>query len=315
MRGSYTFPRVQVIPEVGRASFRIDGLERVAYEFGERSSRPFLFPLVGPSGATLTRLGHPDPVRPEQHKSIWFGHGNVDGINFWEEQPNTDIRIRHRGVRLYDDGQDCGGLVADLDWWAHGRSILRQELTIVVRFDRLSGYALDLQSRFDSPDGKPVELGPTDVGFLGIRVAKTMSEQYGGGRLTDAKGARGAGAISGKSSRWVDYSGPTAPGEIEGICVMDHPSNPHHATTWQVHEDGWMGPSFNRESAHGVAQDHSLCLRYRLFIHSGHAERERLDAAWESFAGTQAYAIGSPRPGELATIMPARAASKPYPAS
>ena len=121
MTGSYKFPRVQVIPQIGRASLGIDGVERVGYEFGEGSARPFLFPLIGPSGNVLTRLGHPNPIGHEHHKSIWFGHASVGGINFWEERPNTDIRIRHRSVRLYQDGEDWGGLVADLDWWAHGR--------------------------------------------------------------------------------------------------------------------------------------------------------------------------------------------------
>jgi len=291
MTGSYAFPRVQVIPQIGRASFRIDGVERVGYEFGESASGPFLFPLVGPSGAVLTRLGHPIPIGHEHHKSVWFGHGSVAGINFWDERPNTDVRLRHRFVRLYHDGHDLGGLVAELDWWAQGRSILRQELTVVIEPGRFNGYAVDLQSRFESPDGSPVELGRTNFGFLGVQVAKTMSEQFGGGRLTDALGSRGEAAICGTARRWVDYSGPTAPGKVEGICVMDHPSNPNHPTRWHVGGDGWIGASFNGDSPHGVARDHALGLRYRLLVHSGHADADVLNPAWEAFALSPAYAF------------------------
>ena len=46
------FPRIQVIPQIGRASLCIDGAERVGYEFGEGAARPFLFPVIGPSGAS-----------------------------------------------------------------------------------------------------------------------------------------------------------------------------------------------------------------------------------------------------------------------
>jgi hypothetical protein len=302
MTGSYLFPRCQVIPQIGRASLCIDGVERVGYEFGEGGSRPFLFPLVGPSGAVLTRLGHPNPIGHEHHKSIWFGHQSVAGINFWEERPNTDVRIRNRGVRLYQDGHAWGGLVADLDWWALGKAILRQELTIVLEHARFNGYAIDLQSRFESPDGNPVELGRTNFGFLGVRVAKTMSEQFGGGRLTDAQESSGAAAIFGKASRWADYSGPSAPGKVEGICVMDHPSNPHHPTHWHVRGDGWIGASFNRESPHGVARDHRLSLRYRLLVHSGLAQPEVLNPAWEDFARQQPYEIIAPHQQELAAL-------------
>jgi hypothetical protein len=284
MKGSFQFPRVQVIPQVGRARLAIDGTERVGYEFGEGSPRPFLFPLVGGSGAYLTRLGHPYPVEAEHHPSVWFGHGNIDGVDFWHEQPNTDIRIRHRSVQVFHDGTAWGGLVVRLDWWAHGRSVLRQELSIVLEPHPADGFSLDLQSRFDSPDGKPVELGQTDFGFLGVRVAATMSEEFGGGRLTSAHGARGERAILGQASRWVDYSGPVAPGKTEGICLMDHPSNGALPALWNVRADGWMGPSFNRESSYGVARDHSLSLRYKLVVHSGPADADALDAAWERFA-------------------------------
>jgi len=303
MTGSYVFPRVQVNPQIGRASLCIDGIERVGYDFGASAARPFLFPLIGSSGAQLTRMGHPNPIGHEHHKSVWFGHQSVAGINFWEERSNTDIRIRHRRVRLYHDGRDWGGLVAELDWWAHGKATLVQELTIAIEpaaYD--GGFALDLQSRFESPDGNPVELGRTNFGFLGVRVAKTMSEEYGGGRLTGSDGARGEAAMFGKPGRWVDYAGPSAAGKVEGICFMDHPANPNHPARWHVRRDGWMCPSFNHDSPYGVALGHPLALRYRLLVHAGHASGEVLDVAWEAFARTPTYTIVPPRRQELAAL-------------
>ena len=284
MTGSYQFPEFQVIPQVDRASFRVGGMERLGYEFGSNGARPFLYPLLSSSGALLTRLGHPDPVGHGHHKSIWFGHGSVDGVNFWEERPNTDIRIRHRRVRSYEDGQDRATFAAELDWWAHGRSILHQDLTVTIQATGEDGLAIDLRSRFSSPHGSPVALGKTDRGFLGFQVAKTMSEQFGGGRLTNANGARGEKAVMGKRSRWVDYSGPSAPARIDGICFMDHPSNFGHPTPWHACADGWVGASFNRETPHGVALDHPLILGYRLFVHSGAPDPTVLDRVWQQFA-------------------------------
>jgi Methane oxygenase PmoA len=302
MKNSYVFPRVQAIPQIGRASLCIDGRERVAYEFGEGASRPFLFPLVGPAGALLTRLGHPDPIGHEHHKSVWFGHQKVAGIDFWEEKPGTDIRIRHRRVLVYHDGPDWGGLVAESDWWAQGRSILRQELTIAIEPAHDGGFALDLQSQFESTGQVPVELGRTNFGFLGVRLAKTMSELFGGGTVMDAEGSRGETALIGKASRWVDYAGPVAAGKIDGICVMDHPSNPDHPARWHVRGDGWLGPSFSRDSAYGIAQDHALRLRYRLLIHAGRPDADALNQAWGAFARTPAYEMVSPRGQGLVSL-------------
>jgi hypothetical protein len=247
----------------------------------------------------LTRIGHPDPIGHEHHESIWFGHANVAGINFWEDKPGTDIRIRHRRVLVYHDGADWGGLVAESDWWAHGQSILRQELTIAIQPETDGGFALDLQSHFSSASQVPVELGRTDFGFLGVRVAKTMSERFGCGIVGGADGSRGAASLRGNHSRWVDYAGPIAPGKIEGICVMDHPSNPDHPTRWHVRRDGWLGPSFNRESVYGIAKDHELNLRYRLLIHAGRSDPSELSKAWEIFAATSRYEIVPPRGQEI----------------
>ena len=302
MRGSPTFPRVQAIPGVDRASLRVDGVERAGYEYAEGGMRPYVFPLVGASGAVLTRMGHPNPIGHEHHKSVWFGHQNIGGTNFWEDRPSSDIRIRHRCVRLFHDGQEWGGLVADLDWWAQGRSQLHHELILVIEPTGGGGFALDLQSRLESSGGIPLELGKTNFGFLGVRVAKTMSEQFGGGRLMNSRGYVGESAVMGEPSAWVDYSGPSTATKAEGICFMDHPTNPRHPVHWHVRADGWMGASFNREAADGVARDHPLLLRYRLLVHPGQPGQSELGAAWEAFAATPPYTINPPHEGKLAAI-------------
>ena len=104
MTGAFVFPKVQAIPEVDRVSLRIDGVERAAYCFGNGVSAPFLFPIVGPSGAHLTRMEHPTAANRRTDRSVWFGHENLGGVNFWEEQPGTDVKIRHREIFGSSDG-------------------------------------------------------------------------------------------------------------------------------------------------------------------------------------------------------------------
>jgi hypothetical protein len=300
--GSFTFPSVQVLPEFERASFRVNGIERVGYEFGTRAPRPFLFPVLGPSGHALTRMGHPNPVGHEHHRSVWFGHQNVGGVNFWEERPGTDIQIRQERVRIYHDAPAWGGLVSDLEWWARGEVRITQELIVVLEpiGDR---YALDFQTRFRVPDhAGPLELGRTNFGFLGVRVARTMSERFGGGTLTSAEGTTGEKAIFGKAFRWVDDSGPAAPGVVEGICYMDHPSNPRSPSHWHVRADGWLAAAFNLAEPYGLARDHALDLRYRLLIHSGAANQQALNAAWDHYAATPPYRIVPAQGQALASL-------------
>src|SRR5436309_1625926 len=72
-------PRVQAIPlPYDQVSIQVDGRERTRYHFGPGLRRPFLFPVVGPSGRSLTRMGHPhDPVTHSHHNSVWISHHDV----------------------------------------------------------------------------------------------------------------------------------------------------------------------------------------------------------------------------------------------
>jgi hypothetical protein len=57
-----------------QVSLQIDGIERLRWHFGPSYPRPFFYPLVGPSGASLTRIGHPGAPNHDHHRSVWFAH-------------------------------------------------------------------------------------------------------------------------------------------------------------------------------------------------------------------------------------------------
>src|SRR5215213_8512029 len=94
-------PRVQAVPQpYEQVAFERDGVEIARYHFGPALRRPFVFPVVGPAGRSLTRMGHPrDPESHSHHNSVWVSHHDVDGENFWEDRTGT--RIAHqRMLRL-----------------------------------------------------------------------------------------------------------------------------------------------------------------------------------------------------------------------
>ena len=54
------FPHAQAVPQpYDQISFQRDGEEIARYHFGPDLRRPFIFPANGPSGISLTRMGHP----------------------------------------------------------------------------------------------------------------------------------------------------------------------------------------------------------------------------------------------------------------
>ncbi len=110
-------PLMQVVPlPDDQAAFERDGVELTRYHFGPALRRPFLFPIVGPSGRSITRMGHPhDPVTHSHHNSVWVAHHDVNGDSFWDDRGAG--RIEHRKLVRYDDGDEAAGLRAQRLGW------------------------------------------------------------------------------------------------------------------------------------------------------------------------------------------------------
>ena len=295
----FQLDRCEVVPLPNdQASFRIDGQERLRWHFGDQYPRPFFYPLVGPSGATLTRMGHPGAQNHDHHRSIWFAHQDVNGINFWSDQ--TDARVRQTLWYRYRDGDD-EAIMATLSIWSdgQGRKLMEQDTVAALIPLDAGEHALEIQLTLRPPAGAAVvQLGKTNFGFLAVRVAKTIAAYFGGGTITNSEGQVGEPDVFAKPARWVDYSGPVVLGtgrerrvEIEGITYFDHPHNPRYPAHWHVREDGWMGASFCMHESYTIETDQPLILRYLLYAHSGSYNREKVHAIHSAFAGRPGFTI------------------------
>ena len=183
----YKLPRCEVIPLDGhQVSLRIDGVEHLRWHYGGEYPRPFFFPLRGPSGSSLTRMGHPGAPNHDHHRSIWFAHHKVLGIDFWSE--NTTARIRQKEWLVYDDGDEQAIMAVRLGWYdGHDPAeLLEQELIAILRPGEPGETRLELQSTF-RPQSTMLEFGQTNFGFLAVRVAKSISAHFGGGQLTNSE--------------------------------------------------------------------------------------------------------------------------------
>jgi hypothetical protein len=302
--------RCQVIPlPHHQASFNVNGFERLRWHFGASYPRPFFYPLVGPSGAVLTRMGHPGAPNHDHHRSIWFAHEKVLGINFWGD--NTPARIKQKEWLVYQDHDDEAIMAVALGWYdGHDpKELLAQQLIAAVRPHGNGETLVELQSTF-TPIAESLELGQTNFGFLAVRVAKSISKFFGGGELRSSEGATGESEIFGKPARWMDYAGPVSvpatagragsgfrvqqgPGEtvIEGITYFDHAENPGYPAHWHVREDGWMGASFNRTGSYVIEGKRPLTLRYLLHAHAGIADPNTANALAKDFNERRAYQL------------------------
>ena len=273
-------PAVQAVPQAHhQLSFEYQGRELTRYHFAPDQERPFWFPITGPSGRPVTRMGHPQDVRGHSHHtSIWISHRQVNDVNFWED--GTGARIVHLFNEKITDGDRRASLVARHVWIAPGGTKLLDDLrTIEVEVLPNQEWLLRLELQL-TPAGGAVTLGKTPFGLIGVRVAKTMGVRDGGGRVLNSEGAINEAGCLWKRARWVDYAGWVADNVAEGVALFDHPSNPGYPSYFHVRDDGWMGCSLTYAEPRLLGAGQTLRLRYALYVHREAPGAGKIDAAW-----------------------------------
>lgn len=283
-------PGMQAVPQpYDQVSFQRDGEEVARFHFGDGLDRPFVFPVIGPSGRSLTRMGHPhDPETHSHHNSVWISHDSVDGASFWTDAPAAG-KIAHVRTLALEDGDDSAAVTVELAWrTAQGKEALREvRTTRVVRLpEREWLLVIDMELRA----AREVTLGQTAFGPIGVRMAKTIGVNDGGGTIRNSAGGVNEAGVFRKPAAWVDYSGPIAPGKIEGTALFDHPANPGHPACFHVRDDGWMGASLTLNAPLTIAPAAPLRLRYGLYVHSGAPDAAAIQARWQAFCALPAAA-------------------------
>lgn len=285
-------PACRVVPLPGHRTAFVHGGKRVAvWHYGPDYPRPFFYPFLSPRGTSLTRMGHPGAPNHDHHRSIWFAHHKVAGVDFWGD--GGEGRIRQKQWLVYQDGDEEAVMAVLLGWFdAAGRELMEQEVVAAWRPGEEAGHELELQLTF-RPTDDVLELEKTNFGFLAVRMAKELSAHFGHGELRDSEGRQGEINIFGKRARWMDYSGPTAavPEGREGVAYFDHPENPRHPAHWHVREDGWMGAGICLSGGYSLERGKPLVLRYLLLAHAGKNAPQDFERVARQFAARPGFQV------------------------
>lgn len=228
-------------------------------------------------------MGHPgDPVGHSHHNSVWLSHKDVNGVSFWED--GAAGRIVHRRIERLEDGAVEAAMVSINAWEeAGGKVLLDERRRVVVRALPEGETMMIVDVEFRATQGA-VTFGPTPFGLIGVRMAKMLGVRDGGGTIRNSGGDMNEEGTFRKRARWVDYSGRSAPGCIEGIALMDDPGNPGHPAAFHTRDDGWMGACLSKDAPLCIAEGGTLRVRYGLYVHAGGCDPQRIDARWREFA-------------------------------
>src|ERR1051325_2087095 len=88
--GPFAFSEVAIKELPGKARVTIDGQLFTEFHYGD-APHVYYYPVLGPGGVSLTRSWPMENPPDEEHdhphhRSMWFSHGSVNGVDFWTEQ-------------------------------------------------------------------------------------------------------------------------------------------------------------------------------------------------------------------------------------
>jgi hypothetical protein len=244
-------------PVNDRIDIFIEGKPFTSFLHSPRLEKPVLFPVHAPNGAVVTR-GYPIAPRPGErvdhphHEGIWFNHGGVNGLDFWNNSSAIPDSLKknygHIAVVkiLKAQGGNKGIVKEESDWMDNSGTLILRETTEyifsstggvwtidrVTRLKALNGdvtiadskeglFAIRVDRAFEMPSNEPLVFtdsrgNPTEV--------KVVDNTGVTGMYTGSNGKKGD-AVWGTRNNWVVLSG-TKDGTPVSMALFDNPLNP-----------------------------------------------------------------------------------------
>ncbi len=249
---------VKVVNVAGerRVDVFIKGKHFTSYCYPADQEKPFLYPVIAPNGTIVTR-GYPvapregDRVDHPHHIGLWFNHGNVNGIDFWNNSsaiPGNDkgkygrIVVKkilkaeggNRGViEVFSDWVNNSGAVllnerstyifsavGDL-WTIDHISVLSAPIIDIRISDSKEGlFAIRVDRAFEMPSSEPLTFIDSNGKPTEVKVADNRGVT---GMYTGSNGKKGD-AVWGTTNRWVILNGQKDSVSI-GMAIFDNPTN------------------------------------------------------------------------------------------
>jgi hypothetical protein len=277
--------------------------------------RPYCYPLIGPGELPMTRNWPMKSVDGEEHdhihhRSFWYAHGNINGVNFWSEEKafGKTVHVKFTEIK---SGKKFGAIKSENSWVAPDGTVVCTDERMLRVYSRPANERLfDFEITLKAPKDKEIVLGDTKEGSMAIRVAESMrpvlgNNKPGAGQIVQSTGARDnpetalaarkekrEDATWGKRAEWCDYFGPVND-KIVGVAIFDHPTNPRHPTWWHVRDYGLFAANpfgthdFEKKPAGEgklvIPAGKSVTFRYRFYLHEGDEKQAKVAEHYKDY--------------------------------
>jgi len=245
----------------------IDGKFFTSYIFSEDEKYPFFYPVNGPvSGGSVTSMRN--AVYPH-HSSLFFGCDMVNGGNYWQEGLERG-RIISVNAQILRQGGDSAIITDECIWSRPGAlSPIKDTRKYIITAPSASITQIDVEITMEML--MDVVIRKTNHSLFSARMAADLSVTNGG-TMINAEGVKSEKDTFGKGSAWIDFYGNRG-NAVEGLAIMQHPSNPWYPSPWFTRDYGFISPTPmywpKNDTDTRMKNGEKLVLRYRVLIHAG----------------------------------------------
>ena len=263
------------------------------YAYRGYANKPYIAVLRGPSGKNVLEDSPGDHVH---HHGVWWGHGDINGVDYYLEVPAEGRRlgrIDHVAFDTIVNEPPTYGFEERLAWHDDNDDVVINEVRfVIVRFRDADHYTVDLTSTYTAT--RDLDFGTTKESVLpGIRMAEALT-CVSGGHIRTSAGIGGETRNWGEPREWFDYWGDRKAmyglADLkEGVAVFDHPENPNFPNPVFVRA---YGPNSPFQGHHFTGPAHlgpqeSWRYRHRLVIHTGDTDEADIAGKYTAWVGGQ----------------------------
>lgn len=252
-----------------------------SYRFEENEKYPFFFPVNGPvSGGSVTSMRN--GTYPH-HSSLFFGCDLVNGGNYWQEGLNRG-RIISLGAKVVETGGEKAVITDECIWKRPDADApIKDKRVITVSTSENGSYVLDFEIEMEML--MDVTILKTNHSLFSARIAEDLTVKQGG-VMVNSTGDSTEKETFGTPSPWMDCYGSRKTG-VEGIAILQHPSNRWYPSKWFTRDYGFMSPTPMWWPENGESQlfskGETVSLRYRVIVHKGTAQEADIAGEFEKY--------------------------------
>ena len=280
-------PRMQAVRTERGISIRDGGQEITEYYTGTDLPKPYLGHLRERYGEAVTRID-PNTREHPHHRALWISHGDVNGVDTWNEPAGTHGYIRVKELTELFDSAVWTGFTAKNVWTDHGGAPLCDDVTSFRVYAPRDGVTVvDVDITMIAAYGE-IRLGPTkEAGPLAIRMADPVIVRNTG-TMESAEGGINESEIWMKRAAWVDYWG-TVNGRRGGVAIFDNQANEMFPTYWHARDYGLLAVNnFYRGGERIIPAGERKNWKFRVVVHSGSTAEAGIAGRYADYAAAPA---------------------------